>query len=47
MKMKTQQISIPEVTKMLRDHDTYPQLVKKDELQALFKLINMKHPSAD
>lgn len=47
MGLKTQQINLPEVTKMLRDHDTFPQLLKKDELQQLFRLINMASAGSD
>jgi len=42
MGRKTSQINLAEVTKLLRDHDTYPKLVSKDELSSLMRLINMQ-----
>lgn len=38
---KLVQINLPEVTKMLKDHGVYPQLINKDELAQLTRLINM------
>lgn len=38
---KTSQISLAEITKMLRDHNTYPTLLNKDELASLLRLLNM------
>ena len=35
-------MSMAEMTKLLKDHETYPQLLNKDELQQLFRLINTK-----
>ena len=35
-------MNLAEMTKMLRDHDTYPQLISKEQLQCLFRLINTK-----
>ena len=34
-------INLAEVTKMLRDHNTYPTLLNKDELASLIRLLNM------
>jgi hypothetical protein len=38
---KTSQINVAEVTNILKDHNTYPTLISKDEIQALIRLINM------
>lgn len=38
---KLVQINLPEVTKCLKDHGVYPQLINKDELAQLTRLINM------
>lgn len=35
-------LSLAEITKMLKDHDTLPQLISKDELNTLVRMINMK-----
>lgn len=39
---KSQTISLGEMTKMLKDHNTFPNLINKDELQALFRMVNSK-----
>lgn len=38
---KAQQINLPEITKMLREHSTYPTLITKDEIASLIRLLNM------
>jgi hypothetical protein len=38
---KTSQISLAEITKMLKDLNTYPLLLNKEELASLIRLINM------
>jgi len=35
------QINLAEVTKMLKEHNTYPFLIKKDEIAALIRMINI------
>lgn len=35
-------MNVAEMTKMLKDHNTFPNLINKDELQTLFRLINTK-----
>ena len=35
-------MNFAEMTKLLKDHQTFPSLITKEELQALFRLINMK-----
>ena len=47
MGKKTSQINQAEITKLLRDHDTYPKLVSKDEVQSLMRLINMQSNAAN
>ena len=42
MKHKVTQISQAEITKMLKEHNTYPQLISKDEIASLIRLLNMK-----
>ena len=39
---KVQQISLAEIVKMLKDHSIYPQLIDKDEIASLIRLINVK-----
>lgn len=39
---KSQTISLGEMTKLLRDHNVFPNLINKDELQAIFRLVNTK-----
>ena len=39
-KLKT--INTAEMTKLLKDHGVFPGLLNKEELQALFRLINTK-----
>ena len=39
---RSQTISLGELTKLLKDHNTFPNLINKDELQTLFRLVNMK-----
>ena len=36
------QISLPEITKMLKEHNTFPLLIKKGELSSLIRMINIK-----
>ena len=43
---KMSQINLAELTKMLKDHNTYPTLISKDELAALVRQINM-HSNQD
>jgi hypothetical protein len=38
---KTSQISLAEITKMLKDLNTYPILLSKEELASVIRLINM------
>lgn len=42
MLKKTSNINLPEITKMLKDHDIYPALINKDEIATLIRLINMR-----
>ena len=39
---KSQTISLGEMTKLLKDHNTFSNLISKDELQTLFKQVNVK-----
>jgi len=39
---KLQTINFAEMTKLLKDHGTFPSLINKDELATLFRLINSK-----
>lgn len=39
---KSQTISLGEMTKLLKDHNTFPNLISKEELQTLFRLVNTK-----
>ena len=39
---RSQTISLGELTKLLKDHNVFPNLINKDELQTLFRLVNMK-----
>lgn len=32
---------------MLKDHDTYPQLINKNEMQSLFRLMNIHSKGID
>lgn len=32
---------------MLKDHDTYPQLIKKNEMQSMFRLMNINSKGID
>jgi hypothetical protein len=41
MKGKTSQINLAEITKILKDHNTFPTLISKDEIASLIRLINM------
>ena len=36
----SQILSFAEITKMLKDHGTYPQLISKDELSQMVRLVN-------
>jgi len=40
MGKKTSQINLAEVTKILKEHNTFPMLINKDEIAALIRLIN-------
>jgi hypothetical protein len=42
MKGKTSQINLAEVTKILKEHNTLPMLISKEEIASLMRLINMK-----
>lgn len=42
LKQRIQQINHAEVTKLLKEHNTFPQLISKDEVQNLLRLINAK-----
>ena len=44
MKGKTSQINLAEVTKILKEHNTFPTLISKDEIASLMRLINMQQP---
>ena len=35
-------MNFAEMTKLLKDHGTFPSLINKDELATLFRLINSK-----
>jgi hypothetical protein len=39
---KLNTINVAEITKLLKDHGTYPTLISKEEIQHLFRLINTK-----
>lgn len=41
LKEKTKQINLSEITKMLKEHNTYPTLINKDEIAQLIRLLNM------
>lgn len=41
MGKKTSQINLAELTKMLKEHNTYPTLLTRDELASLIRLVNM------
>jgi hypothetical protein len=43
LKQADEQITLPEVTKLLRDHNSYPTIVSRDDLAQLFRLIQIKH----
>lgn len=45
MEKKTSQINTAEVTKILKDHNTYPNLISKHEIHSLIRLINMNSNS--
>lgn len=47
MKQKVTQISQAEITKMLKEHNTYPLLINKDEIGTLIRLLNMKSNSTN
>jgi hypothetical protein len=40
MKRVVSQINLAEITKMLKEHNTYPLLISKDEISSLIRLIN-------
>jgi hypothetical protein len=42
MKKKITQISQAEITKMLKEHNTYPLLISKDEIAQIIRLLNIK-----
>lgn len=46
MGKKTSQINLAELTKMLKDHNTYPTLLSREELASLIRLVNM-HTAQD
>ena len=39
---KTSHINQAEITKMLKEHNTYPLLISKDEIASLIRLINLR-----
>ena len=39
---KLHTINMAEITKILKDHDTYPQLINKEEISVLIRMINTK-----
>ena len=41
MKAKNSQINLADVTNILKDHNTFPMLITKDEVSALIRLINV------
>jgi len=41
MGRKTEQINLAEVTKILKEHNTFPNLISKDEISSLIRLINI------
>ena len=43
---KSQTLTYAEITKLLKDHGTYPQLINKEELSQMIRLINQKHETA-
>lgn len=47
LKERVQQINQAEVTKMLKEHNTYPQLISKDEVGNLLRLINAQSRAAN
>ena len=42
MNERSSTISLAEVTKLLKEHNFFPNMINKDELQTLFKLVNAK-----
>ena len=42
MNEKTSIINLPEMTKLLKDHGLLPNLITKDELAMIFKLMSVK-----
>ena len=42
MNNRSHNISMAEVTKLLKDHNAFPNLINKDELSTLFRLVNAK-----
>lgn len=42
MNNRSHTISMAEVTKLLKDHNAFPTMINKDELAALFRLVNSK-----
>lgn len=47
LEKKFNQINQAEINKMLRDHNTYPQLISKEEIAHLIRLVNMHYQSTN
>lgn len=45
--LRKEQINLPEAIKMLKDHDTYPKFIKKNEIQQIVRLINIHSKGID
>ena len=45
LQRRVSQISLPEITKMLKDHNTYPILISKDEMASIIRMINQASES--
>lgn len=39
---KVAELSFAEITKLLKDHATYPRLINKDELSQMVRIVNQK-----
>ena len=46
LKQQQELISLAEVTKMMKDYNLYPQMISKDDLFSLMRLVNMKMGTA-
>ena len=44
---KSLSLNFAEITKLLKDHGTYPQLLNKEELSNMVRLVNQKKNEAD